>query len=88
MATDNSTARPVHLDDVVAYFKSCSDCFEELDAIFDVIQEKSPSFGVVKNLALAGKRIASDFANVADCWREEVGDKGVKNNAASEVHHA
>jgi hypothetical protein len=75
--TDSDFTQKLAHDDVVAFLNSCSNTFGQLAAILKTIEKEAPEFSDLRKLAGAGHSIASDFENVADCWREEVKTNGV-----------
>lgn len=80
MADANSTQVPIHLDDVVSYLASCSEAFGHLDAILAAVEQHPECSPHIKSLAGAGRYIAQDFDNYADCRREEVKANGVREH--------
>ncbi len=78
MADGNATQNKTHIDDVAGYFNCCSDTFGQLAAILKAIEKDLPEYGDLRKLAGAGVYLATDFENMADCWREEVKAKGVR----------
>jgi hypothetical protein len=68
----------MHKDDAVAFFGSCFARFGELAALFDAIRilANDPRNAVMlARLAMLGEDAASDYENMADCWREQL-EKG------------
>jgi hypothetical protein len=74
------TKRGVHVGDVESYLDACSGTFGKLAAVLRMIEREAPKHSDARKLAGAGLKIAADYANLADCWREEVARAGVYND--------
>ena len=66
---------PMHKDDAVTWFRCCHERFGELAVLFDVLTQRIDEHDDLRKLATLGKDVASDYENMADCWREEL-EKG------------
>lgn len=83
MATADSTALPLPRDDIAAFFEGCFDAFGQIAAIIRAARDlKGGAASQSELLALlnGAHYIANDFENLADCWRGEVAEKGVRND--------
>lgn len=77
--TIEEAPKPIHADDIEASFEGCSNVFGHLEAIFAAIEKESEEFSHIRKLASAGRKLAGDYENMADVWREEVKNYGVSN---------
>ena len=66
---------PLHKDDAVALLEGCSDRFGELAALFGAIAFRIGEHDDLHKLATLGRDAANDYANMADCGREQL-EKG------------
>lgn len=68
----------VHKDDAVSYFKASSEKFAELAALFKVLMKNINEHDDNHALAKLGWGVALDWANLTDCWREELKEGGFR----------
>lgn len=78
MTNANTAQNPTHVDDVVGYFNACSDTFGQLAALLKVIEKEMTGDSDLRKLAGLGHYMATDYENIADCWREEIKTNGVR----------
>lgn len=64
--------KPMHKADAVRWFEACHERFGELAALLEVIAGRCDKHSDLRKLSRLGKEIASDYENMADCWREEL----------------
>lgn len=79
MATMHPTNLPTHRDEVARYLETCSDVFGQLAALARAIETQSENHSDLKKLAGVAYYLAYDYENMADCWREEIKENGVRN---------
>lgn len=74
---ENPSPTPMHVEDAVSYFKSCSDAFACLSVIIGAIQDSEGDKPVSTDaLLISGLHIADRFSSLADCWRRELEEGG------------
>lgn len=66
---------PMGKDDAVTSFRCCHTRFGELAALFGAIAQRADKHSDLRKPATLGEDVAADYANLADCWREQL-EKG------------
>ena len=67
--------------DVAHQFGMCAKSFNQLAAILKTIEAEAKDDRRLIALAGAGRYIADDMANLADCWETEIEEHGICTSA-------
>jgi hypothetical protein len=80
MADVNSTQNPTHIDDVVCYFRCCSETFGHLAALLAAIKKQIPEDSDAYKIVSAAAYISLDYENMSGYWKDEIKINGVKGH--------